>query len=704
MDQYQSAPKDFINRELSFLEFNHRVLEEVKDINNPLLERLKFAAIVISNLDEFYMIRYGTLSDQIHAKIYKRDSSGMTPKEQTLAINKRTRVLLSDLYELINGDIKKELKKLGIEFLNHQELNEEQTTFIDKLYINSIYPVLTPMVVDSTRPFPLITSETLNIAVLLEDKKSLENHHIGTIQVPNVLDRFYYLPGGKGENKKYIMLEEILKLKIQDLFNAFDILGYSCYRISRNADLEYNEEEADDLLEVIKETIKLRKWGNVIKLEVEDNVSGELLEYLMDEFEITENNVFKIRGPLDLRFLHKVSSIPADDSLRFKEIIPLPVPELLVHDDLFQSIAHKDVLLHHPYDSFATIIKLITQSAIDPDVLAIKQTLYRVSGNSPIVKALAEAAENGKQVTVLVELKARFDEENNINWALRLEKAGCHVIYGVTGLKTHCKALLIIRRENNEIKRYFHVGTGNYNDITAKLYTDVSLVSCNGELAKDISDIFNRLSGHFRYDKMRQATVAPEDMRNKFTELIENERKMVKDGKKGLIIAKMNSLVDKDIIEKLYAASKDGVEIELIIRGICCLRPGVKGISENITVRSIVGRFLEHSRIFYFHNNGEEDMYIGSADWMERNLNKRIELLIPIHNAEAKHKLKTILEYNLKDNVKARILQSDGSYKNVQTKDDPFNCQEELIIRTQKKFSKYRKRLVKLQQEGHYST
>ncbi|MFH5836019.1 polyphosphate kinase 1 [Proteiniclasticum sp. C24MP] len=704
MDQYQSEPKDFINRELSFLEFNHRVLEEAKDSNNPLLERLKFAAIVISNLDEFYMIRYGTLSDQIHAKIYKRDSSGMTPKEQTQAINKRTGVLLQDLYELINGDIKKELKKLGIEFVTHKELDEEQKKFIDKLYIDSIYPVLTPMVVDSTRPFPLITSETLNIAVLLEDKQSLENHHIGTIQVPNVLDRFYYLPGGKGDSRKYIMLEEILKLKIRDLFNAFDILGYSCYRISRNADLEYNEEEADDLLEVIKETIKLRKWGNVIKLEVEDNVSGELLEYLMDEFEITENNVFKIKGPLDLRFLHKVSSLPSDDTLRFKEIIPLPVPELLIHDDLFQSIAHKDALLHHPYDSFSTIIKLIRQAAVDPDVLAIKQTLYRVSGNSPIVKALAEAAENGKQVTVLVELKARFDEENNINWALRLEKAGCHVIYGVTGLKTHCKALLIIRRENNEIKRYFHVGTGNYNDITAKLYTDVSLVSCNGELAKDISDIFNRLSGHFRYDKMRQATLAPEDMRNKFTELIENERKLAKDGKKALIIAKMNSLVDKDIIEKLYAASKDGVEIELIIRGICCLRPGVKGISENITVRSIVGRFLEHSRIFYFHNNGEEDMYIGSADWMERNLNKRIELLIPIHNGEAKHKLKTILEYNLKDNMKARVLKSDGSYTHIETKDDPFNCQEELIARTQKKFNKYKKRLAKLQQEGHYST
>lgn len=701
MDHYLSSPKDFINRELSFLEFNHRVLEEAMDKNNPLLERLKFAAIVISNLDEFYMIRYGTLADQIQAKIYKRDSSGMTPKEQTLAINKRTRVLLNDLYDFLNSDIRKELKQIGVEFIRYDQLNDEQLDFIRELYQDSIYPVLTPMVVDSSRPFPLITSETLNIAALLEDKKSLEKHHIGTIQVPNVLDRFYFLPSSTKGIKQFIMLEEIVKLQIRDLFNAFDVLGFSCYRISRNADLEYNEEEADDLLEVIKETIKLRKWGNIIKLEVEDNISYELLEYLMDEFEITEDNVFKISGPLDLSFLHKVSRLPVDEGLKFKEIIPLPVPELLIHEDLFQSIARKDVLLHHPYDSFSTIIKLIKQASVDPDVLAIKQTLYRVSGNSPIVKTLAEAAENGKQVTVLVELKARFDEENNINWALRLEKAGCHVIYGVAGLKTHCKALLIIRRENNEIKRYFHVGTGNYNDITAKLYTDVSLVSCNGDLAKDISDIFNRLSGHYKYEKMRLATLAPEDMRDKFTELIENERRSAKDGKKALIIAKMNSLVDKDIIEKLYAASRDGVEIQLIIRGICCLRPGVKGLSDNITVTSIVGRFLEHSRVFYFYNNGSEEIFIGSADWMERNLNNRIELLIPVKDSAAKHKLKTILEFNLKDNMKARILKSDGTYKKIQTKDDPFNCQEELILRTQKKFDKYKKRLVKLQREGH---
>jgi len=701
MESYISSPKDFINRELSFLEFNHRVLEEAKDADNPLLERLKFAAIVISNLDEFYMIRYGTLSDQIHAKIYKKDSSGRTPKEQTKAINARTRILLKDLYGLMNGDLKKEMKKHGFSFISHKDLTEAQMALVDEIYLHSIYPVLTPMVVDSSRPFPLVTSETLNIAVLLEDKQSIEKHHVGTIQVPGVLDRFYYLPDAEEEKKTYILLEEILKYKIRELFNAFDVLGCASYRISRNADLEYNEEEADDLLEVIKETIKLRKWGNVIKLEVEEHISKELLEYLMEEFEITEENVFSIDGPLELSFLHKISALHGEESLRFKEIVPLPVPELLVHEDLFQSIAHKDVLLHHPYDSFSTIIKLVKQAAQDKDVLAIKQTLYRVSGNSPIVKALAEAAENGKQVTVLVELKARFDEENNINWALQLEKAGCHVIYGVTGLKTHCKALLIIRRENHEIKRYYHVGTGNYNDQTAKLYTDVSLVSCNGDLAEDISYLFNRLSGHYKYGKMREATLAPEDMRDRFTELILQERKHAREGEKAHIIAKMNSLVDKDIIEKLYAASRDGVEIDLIIRGICCLRPGIKGVSDHIRVRSIVGRFLEHSRIFYFYNQGKEDFYISSADWMERNLNKRIELMIPVKHADAKHKLKTILDCNLKDNVKARVLQPNGDYLRVQTKEEPFNCQEELILRTKKKFRKYRKRLAKLQREGH---
>lgn len=699
MDSYVSNPQDFFNRELSFLEFNHRVLEEARDENNPLFERLKFAAIVISNLDEFYMIRYGSLSDQIHAKIYKKDASGMTPKEQTIAINHRTRILLKDLYTLINGKINDDLNQVGITFVHHENLSKKEIDYIEKLYENSIYPVLTPMVVDSSRPFPLITSETLNIAVLLEDKEAIEKHHIGTIQVPNVLERYYYLPTSDKEKKKFILLEEIIKFKIKELFNAFDVLGYSCYRISRNADLEYNEDEAEDLLEVIKETLKMRKWGDVIKLEVESNVSKELLYYLMDEFEITDDNIFKIKGPLDLKFLHKLNNVSIDESLRFKEIVPLPVPELLAHEDLFLSIAHKDVLLHHPYDSFGTVIKLIKQASMDPNVLAIKQTLYRVSGNSPIVKTLAEAAENGKQVTVLVELKARFDEENNINWALRLEKAGCHVIYGVAGLKTHCKALLIVRRENNKIKRYFHVGTGNYNDITAKLYTDVSIVSCNDELAQDISDIFNKLTGHFKYEQMRLATLAPEDMRNKFTELIENEREQIKKGNKGKIIAKMNSLVDQDIIEKLYAASKDGVEIILIVRGICCLRPGVKGLSENITVRSIVGRFLEHSRLFYFYNNGKEDMFIGSADWMERNLNKRIELMIPVLEPGPKHKFKIILEYNLRDNVKSRELTKDGSYEKIKTDEEPFNSQEELILRTNKKFKKYKKRLAKLKQK-----
>lgn len=695
MEEYKFPPKDFINREMSFLQFNNRVLEEAKDKSNPLFERLKFAAIVISNLDEFYMIRYGTLSDQVHAKIYKRDPSGRTPKEQLIEINKITRTLLKDLYNLMNTDILKELADAKIEFVKPENLSEEELSYIDNLFINNIYPVITPMVIDSSRPFPLISSETLNIAVLLEDKESLEKHHIGTIQVPSVLDRYYYLPRKDTKSKHFILLEDIIKLKLKDLFNSFDVLNYSCYRISRNADFEYDEEEAEDLMEVIRETIKLRKWGNVIKLEVEEMISAELLEYLMEEFEIQEYNVFRINGPLNLNFLHKLNRLAGYEHLKFKEIVPLPVPELINHEDIFLDIAHKDVVLHHPYDSFASVIKLIKQAAVDPQVLAIKQTLYRVSGNSPIVRTLAEAAENGKQVTVLVELKARFDEENNISWALRLEKAGCHVIYGVVGLKTHCKMLLIVRRENNEIKRYFHVGTGNYNDITAKLYTDVSLLSCNGELAKDISDIFNKLSGQYRYEKMRLATLAPEDMRNRFNELIDQERANAKNGKKALIIAKMNSLVDRKIIERLYDASNDGVEIQLIIRGICCLRPGIKGLSENIHVRSIVGRFLEHSRIFYFYNNGNEDTFIGSADWMERNLNNRIELLIPILNPDGKHKLKNILDYNLKDNVKSRILHANGTYHRINTKDDPFNCQEEFIIRTRKKFEKYKKRTMK---------
>lgn len=695
MEEIIKDKNNYINRELSFLEFNTRVLEEAYDKENPLFERLKFAAIVTSNLDEFYMIRYGSLSDQIHAGLDRRDPSGRTPKEQAHAINSRARVHLKKLYDCYNNELIPSLQTLDIRFLKPEELSDNQKAHMTRVYSDGILPVLTPMVIDSSRPFPLIMNNSLNIALVLKEKGEEGRNYVGTIQVPSVLDRYYYVPSEKSGQKSYMLLEDIIRMNLQELFNAHEILTYSSYRITRNADLEYDEDDAEDLLVVIKETLKQRKWGRVIKLEVEESISEMLLGYLKEEFEVEDDNIFMIQGPLDLTFLFQMSKLGGYDNLRYEEVKPLPVPELTFYDDLFQSITKHDILLHHPYDSFDSITRLVKKAAVDPDVLAIKQTLYRVSGRSPIVEALAEAAENGKQVTVLVELKARFDEQNNIVWARRLEKAGCHVIYGMVGLKTHCKALLIVRRENNAIKRYVHVGTGNYNDVTARLYSDVGLFSAREDLAKDISDLFNMLSGQYQSHQMQVATLAPDHMRGKLIEHIEIERRNARQGKKGQIIAKMNSLVDKEIIENLYLASQDGVEIQLIIRGICCLRPGVKGISENIRVISIVGRFLEHSRIFYFYNNGEEDILISSADWMERNLNKRIELLIPVTDPNCKDRLKNIIESNLKDNVKARILQKDGTYKRVEIKGDPYNCQEEFIKKTRKRFEKYKKRMLK---------
>lgn len=695
MEEIIKDKNNYINRELSFLEFNTRVLEEAYDKENPLFERLKFAAIVTSNLDEFYMIRYGSLSDQIHAGLERRDPSGRTPKEQAHAINSRTRVHLKKLYDCYNQELVPSLQALEIRFLKPDDLSEKQRAHMTDVYNDGILPVLTPMVIDSSRPFPLIMNNSLNIALVLLEKGEGGRTYVGTVQVPSVLDRYYYVPSDKSGVKNYMLLEDIIKMNLQELFNAHEIVTYSSYRITRNADLEYDEDDAEDLLVVIKETLKQRKWGRVIKLEVEDAISGNLLGYLKEEFEVEDDNVFMISGPIDLTFLFQMSKLSGYDNLRYEEVKPLPVPELTFYDDLFQSIEKHDILLHHPYDSFDSITRLVKKAAADPNVLAIKQTLYRVSGRSPIVEALVEAAENGKQVTVLVELKARFDEQNNIVWARRLEKAGCHVIYGMVGLKTHCKALLIVRRENNAIRRYVHVGTGNYNDVTARLYSDVGLFSAREDLAKDISDLFNMLSGQYQSHQMQVATLAPDHMRGKLIEHIEIERRNARQGKKGQIIAKMNSLVDREIIENLYLASQDGVEIQLIIRGICCLRPGVKGVSENIRVISIVGRFLEHSRIFYFFNNGEEDILISSADWMERNLNKRIELLIPVTDTNCKDRLKTIIECNLKDNVKARVLMKDGTYKRIEVKGDPYNCQDEFIKKTRKRFEKYKKRMLK---------
>ncbi len=683
---------NFINRELSFLEFNERVLQEARDMNNPLFERIKFAAIVTSNLDEFYMIRYGSLTDQIAAGLTKEDPSGLSPTEMADAIDDRSRILQNDLYKTLNEELMPALKQVNIRPVIRDKMTEEQKEYTEKLYEESIFPVLTPMVIDSSRPFPLIMNNSLNIALLLKDREDGRTY-LGTVRVPSVLDRFYNIPE-KGV-KNIILLEDIIKMHLESLFDSYEILDSGCYKAIRNADLEYDEDDAQDLLMVISETLKQRKWGRVLKLEVEKNISDELVNLLIEKFEITQENVFRLDGPLDLTFLMKMANLPGNDNLKFEKITARPVPELALNPDIFNAVSRHDILLHHPYDSFDSVIKYVKTAAKDPNVLAIKMTLYRVSGKSPIVEALAEAADNGKQVTVLVELKARFDEQNNINWALRLEKAGCQVIYGLVGLKTHCKALLIVRRENNKMKRYVHLGTGNYNDVTARLYTDIGLMSTDEDLGEDISNMFNRLSGQTNIKELKKLSMAPDHMREKFVELIQNEARNARHGKKAKITAKLNSLVDREIIKELYKASMDGVEIELIVRGICCLRPGVKGLSENIRVRSIVGRFLEHSRIYYFHNNGEDNYWISSADWMERNLNKRIELLIPVEDKRCKEKLHELLKITLSDNTKARELLSDGKYRRVEKKGELINSQETLIEIANKKFNKSRNKALK---------
>ncbi len=691
MEEIILTKENYINRELSFLEFNQRVLDQARDMSNPLFERFRFASIVTSNLDEFYMIRYGSLSDQIAAGLTKTDPSGLTPEEQTRAIDERSRTLQRDLYTVYNDELLPRAQKVDFKFLRLEDLKATQLAYIDELYDGSIFPVLTPMVIDSSRPFPLIMNNTLNIALNLLDQEG--RSFLGTVQVPSVLDRFYVIPSDKG--KQILLLEDIIKLHLRQLFDSYKVQDMASYKVTRNADLEYDEDDAQDLLMVIKETLKQRKWGRVLKLEVEDGISDGLLQMLIDRFEIDSTNVFQLDGPLDLTFLSKIAGLPGYEELKFPPIEAFPVPELMEDPDIFRAIAKQDILVHHPYESFESIIKLVTMAAKDPNVLAIKMTLYRVSGKSPIVEALAEAADNGKQVTVLVELKARFDEENNINWALRLEKAGCHVIYGLVGLKTHCKALLIIRRENNTIRRYVHLGTGNYNDVTARLYTDIGLMTDNKALGEDISNMFNRLSGQTQIKNLNKVAMAPDYMRQRLNELIQNEARHARQGKKAKIMAKMNSLVDKEIIKELYKASRDGVQIELFVRGICCLRPGVEGLSENITVQSIVGRFLEHSRIFYFQDNGRNNYFISSADWMERNLNKRIELLVPVEDKRCKEKLRELLNISKSDTAKARNLQSDGSYRRVTAKGDPFNSQEAFIDLAEKRYDKFRRKMTR---------
>ena len=664
----------YVNRELSWLKFNERILNEAKDKTLPVLERIKFLAITASNLDEFFMVRVASLKDMKNAGYSKKDLAGMTPSAQLSAIFDVTKDFMDAQCNTYNRSLIPLLKSNGIEIIEKfEKLTKEQSEYVDRYFMNEVYPVLTPLAVDASRPFPLIANKSLNIAGLVTPKQNSkllgehiesEEYEFITVQVPSGLPRLVSVPSDDSKDC-FILLEQIIEKNLSKLFLNYNVICAYPYRIMRNADLSIDEDDAADLLKEIQKSLKMRQWGEIIRLEVEAKTDKRVLDFLKQNLSVSKDAVYKINGPIDFTFLMKLYGIEGYDNLRIKPFSPIQIKQIQNEPNIFDAIKCGDIFMHHPYESFQPVVDFIKQASEDKDVLAIKQTLYRVSGNSPIIAALAKAAELGKQVTVLVELKARFDEENNINWARRLEKAGCHVIYGLVGLKTHCKIALVVRREEDGIKRYVHLGTGNYNDSTAKIYTDCGIFTCSEPFGADATAVFNMLSGYSEPAVWNKLVVAPIWLRNKFYDLIDREIANAKKGKEARIVAKMNSLCDQKIIAKLYEASSNGVKIHLIVRGICCLKVGIPGVSENITVCSIVGNFLEHSRIFYFYNDGREEIYMGSADWMPRNLDRRVEIIFPVEDESAKAKAKHILDIQLKDNKKAYYLNKSGEYARI---------------------------------------
>lgn len=668
-----TKPEYFYNRELSWLKFNLRVLKEAMVKETPLLERLKFIAISASNLDEFFMVRVASLWSNFDSGVEKRDASGMSVHEQLVAISQaaheQVRTQTKSLIALMA-----EMDAVQLHFRRVKDLSELGKDWLEEYYREVVFPVLTPMAVDASRPFPFLANKTLNLAVELI--KADGEHSMGLIQVPSVLDRIVEVePEGK---RTFVFLEDIIASHCHDLFKGCHILDMVSFRVTRDSDLDLEEDDSVDLMKEVEESLRKRKRGAAVRLEIFKTNNNRIKRFLEENLDVTEMEVYEINGPLDPTCFFKFIGMKGMWPWLYEPFVPQRPLELPDDSDLFAAIRENDILLHHPYESFDPVVKLVSDAADDPQVLAIKQTLYRVSGNSPIVAALARAAENGKQVTVLVELKARFDEENNILWARRLEKAGCHVIYGLVGLKTHAKIILIVRKEDNGIRRYLHLGTGNYNDSTAKLYTDLGLMTANDEFGSDASAFFNLLSGYSEPPIWNKLVMAPLGLREKIYALIDNEIAMVRSGREGHIIAKMNSLIDQPVIQKLYEASAAGVHIDLIVRGICGLRTGIEGISDNITVRSIVGRQLEHSRIFWFANGGEEQLYLSSADWMPRNLNDRVELFFPVETEEHIHRIKALLDLYLRDNVGAHMMQSNGTYRRVRNKLEPVSAQSTL--------------------------
>ena len=700
---FLSGNECFYNRELSWLEFDDRILHEARDSKNPLLERLNFLSITASNMDEFYIVRVASLRDMQSIDFAERDIAGFSIDEQLERIDQKTRRTMALMYSTYGRSLVPSLAQEKIFLKNYDELSDQLKTIADSYFKTVLYPILTPMAVDSSRPFPLIYNRMLNMCVMLENdpKKTKlqekatdgisnakhmvneDKYMYATVQIPTVVKRLYQIPTDDGD--VFVPVEQIIRANTDMLFDGQNVVATAFYRVMRNADLDIDEDEAEDLLKEIEEQVRRRRFGEIIRLEVQDDIDSDLLHYIVDELEVDEADIFSVNGPIDLTFLSKLASAckAKHPELCYKAHDPAeaasfdgPVSEL----DIFEQIREKDRIVHHPYETFEPVLEFVRQAARDPNVLAIKQTLYRVSDRSPIIASLLEAAQNGKQVMVLVELKARFDEENNINWAKKLENAGCHVIYGLVGLKTHSKITLVVRKEEDGIRRYLHLATGNYNDVTAKIYTDLGLFTANESFGEDASEFFNMLSGFSIPQSWRRLIPAPLWMKDYFIARIRREADNARAGKPARIIAKINSLVDETIIKALYTASNAGVKIELIVRGICCLRAGIPGMSENITVRSITGRFLEHSRIFYFYNEGHEDIYLASADWMPRNLNRRVELLFPVEDPDCRARVMEVLEVELADTVRAHFLAPDGTYHKLDLRGkDKVDSQQKLI-------------------------
>lgn len=679
-DKIEKMKFPYINRELSWMDFNTRVLEEAFEKENPIMERVRFLSITASNLDEFFMVRVAGVKAQVNSKYNAEDPSGLTPAKLLPILGEKIHAFTEKQYSCLHRSILPALKRHKIYFLTPGDMDEAQQNFISDYFDRVLFPVLTPLAVDRSRPFPLLANKSLNLAIRL---KGEEESYFAVVQVPSILSRFLQVPSKEGS--AFVLLEDVIIYKLDELFERNDICTACPFRITRNSDLEIDE-ESEDLLIEIQKSIKKRKRGKPVRLELLQKCDPETRAFLLDMLEISEDEVYEIPGPLDLTFLSKFASVPEFEPLCFKPMTAAnPPADFWGYDDIFEAIRDKDRMVHHPYESFDIVVQFVRQAAEDENVLAIKQTLYRVSGHSPIIAALIKAAENGKQVTVLVELKARFDEENNILWAKKLEEAGCHVIYGLAGLKTHCKILLVVRRDEDGIRRYVHMGTGNYNDSTAKIYTDIGIFTCKEPYGTDASSLFNVLTGYSRPPEYNRFAVAPHGLRTFFERMIEKEIVNAKQGLPSGITVKVNSLVDPEMIQLLYKASCANVKIRLIVRGICCLNPGLPGISENITVHSIVGRQLEHSRIFCFENGGNPKIYMGSADWMPRNLDRRVELVFPVEDEDLKARAFQILDLMLSDNINTRVMQPDTVYYHIDKRGKvPCDCQAEFWRLAQK--------------------